>query len=223
MPCNVPAEDVRRGRSQIGKTDRRLIGDNGLDRRRAAAIGHARLVKLEIELEQFGGELRRGAETGIGDGIFARIGLQQRDQFLDRLGRNRGMREHDIRRCAGQCDRCEILVRIVGIVGVKARIDHEARTRHQDRRAVGRGTGDLGHADIAAGAGTVLDIELLAEALRQLVGQQPRHEVARAAGGERRDDLHRMGGIGDRGKARAGPDQARRTTPAHARRKSSRP
>ena len=160
------AEDLRRRRRQIGKTDQCLSGDHRLDHRRAAGIRHARLVKLESKLEQFRRELRRGAEAGIGDGIFAGIGLQERDQFLDGFRRQRRMIDQYIRRGAGQRYRRKILERVVRFVGVKARIDHIARARHQDRVAIRRGTRDLRHADIAAGARVVLDIERLPQRLR---------------------------------------------------------
>ena len=112
------------------------------------------------------------------------------------LAGNAGVHHQDVRRGGGQRDRREVLVGVVGRLGVEARIDHEARARDQDacsRRA--RRLRDLRHADIAAGAGVVLDIELLLEIFRQLLRDQPRHHVGRAAGRERHDDLHRLVGI----------------------------
>jgi hypothetical protein len=58
-------------------------------------------------------------------------------------------------------------------------------------------------ADVAAGAGAVLDDHRLANLLAQLVGEQPRHDVGGAARGERRNEADRLGrvGLGVRGAA----------------------
>ena len=56
--------------------------------------------------------------------------------------------------------------------------------RHQERRAVGRGTGDLLGCQRAAGAGTVLHENLLAEFLAEASGEHPRGDVSRATGAE---------------------------------------
>jgi len=50
----------------------------------------------------------------------------------------------------------------------------------------------LEHADIAAGARVIFHVELLLQALRQLVGDEPRDQVSRAASREWRDDLDGM-------------------------------
>src|ERR1700694_3199168 len=54
----------------------------------------------------------------------------------------------------------------------------------------------MAHADIAAGAGLVLDEELLAELLAELLSEQARHDVGWAARRERHDDAHGMARIG---------------------------
>ena len=55
----------------------------------------------------------------------------------------------------------------------------------QERVAVGRGFRDHLGADIAAGSGPVLDKELLAEPLRQILADQARRDVGRPAGRSR--------------------------------------
>ena len=61
----------------------------------------------------------------------------------------------------------------------------------QQRIAIrGRPRDRLG-ADVAAGAGAVLDDELLAEAVRQPLTHQARLDVGRPAGGKADDDAHR--------------------------------
>src|SRR6516162_9930898 len=53
----------------------------------------------------------------------------------------------------------------------------------------------LAHAEIAAGAGDVLDVKLFAELLRQFLRNQPSDDVGDASGRERHDDLHRLAWI----------------------------
>jgi len=64
------------------------------------------------------------------------------------------------------------------------------------RVAVGRRARRQRGADIAGGAGVVLDVESLAEVLAELLGDQAGEQVARAARPERHDDAHRPAGIG---------------------------
>jgi len=61
--------------------------------------------------------------------------------------------------------------------------------------AVRRSAGHRLHADVAAGAGAVLDHEGLAEADLQPLGQHPRQRVLRAAGAEQHDDLDGLVGL----------------------------
>jgi hypothetical protein len=74
--------------------------------------------------------------------------------------------------------------------------------------AVGIGAHDLRGADHPAAARAVLDIELLLEGLRQLLGDEAPHAVGGAGGGEGHDDLHRtvgpILGMGRAARERAG-------------------
>lgn len=68
---------------------------------------------------------------------------------------------------------------------------------------------DGGRGDVAAGAGLVLDDELLAELVRQPLRHDPRHDVDRAAGGKADHPVHGAIGIAGGGGARCGADQRR--------------
>ena len=57
--------------------------------------------------------------------------------------------------------------------------------------AVGIGFGDDLGADIAAGAGAVVDDDRLAPFARQPIGDDARHDIGGAAGGKRHDEFHR--------------------------------
>ena len=118
-----------------------MPGDQRLDRRTRAAERHAGEVKLGIELEQFAGELRRGADAGIGHGIFRRIFLHELDQFLQRLRRQIRMDRNDVGRSRGERNRQEIGERIVGVLGVEARVHRVAV--HERNMVLSRQTPDL--------------------------------------------------------------------------------
>ena len=66
---------------------------------------------------------------------------------------------------------------------VKVGVDGPGADRcDYDRITIGRRFGDEFHADVAVGAGAVIDDELTAKALRQFVAQHARRNVARATG-----------------------------------------
>jgi hypothetical protein len=89
--------------------------------------------------------------------------------------------------------RREIFHRVVGHVLVQAGIDGVGgHGGEQQRVAVGRPLGDELGADIAAGAGPVLDHEGLAQNFSHLRRHDAADNVGRAAGGERNDHLHRV-------------------------------
>ena len=62
---------------------------------------------------------------------------------------------------------------------------------HEDRVAVGLRLGDDVGADVAAGARVILDHHRLAPLARQLLADEARGDVRRAARGERHDDPYR--------------------------------
>ena len=76
----------------------------------------------------------------------------------------------------------------------QGRIGRIARRDRDDRVAVGRSARGLTRADIAAGPADILDIELLAEAVREPLRNQPRREIVRTSGGERHDDPDGLAG-----------------------------
>ncbi len=97
---------------------------------------------------------------------------------------------------ADQPDRREILARVVADVAVERRIDRErAGAAEHQRVAVGRGLRHRARGDRAAGAGAVLDDDVLAERLAHLLGDDARHHVVAAAGGVRHHQRDRPGRI----------------------------
>jgi hypothetical protein len=89
-----------------------------------------------------------------------------------------------------------ILHRIVGDLRIHAGIDDEAGADHQHRVAVGGRARRHGDAGVAARAWYIFGIDLLAPCLRQLLRDDPRDHIGRAAGGEWHDQANRARRIG---------------------------
>jgi hypothetical protein len=120
-----------------------------------------------------------------------RIGLGVSDQFEARRGRNRRMHHHDEDVAADGCDRRDVAEENEREVVEEGRVDCAAQRDHDERIAIRRRSHDRLHGDIAAGAGSVVDDELLAEALRQPLADEARIDVVRPTGGEADDNTHR--------------------------------
>ena len=80
---------------------------------------------------------------------------------------------------------------------VSRRIDDHCRVEcHQQRVAVGIGLGDHVGADIAVGAGAVVDDDLLAECFAEFLADGARQRVGRTAGSVGHDQPDRFVRIG---------------------------
>src|SRR5258706_3175431 len=133
------------------------------------------------------------------------------------------MRHEIQRRGADHADRREILERCVRQLREKMRVDRNlADVGDQQRVAVGLRLDHLADAADAAGAGHVLDHQLLAERLAELHGDHARDRVRQAAGGLRHHDLHGPAGktLGACRRGKREPRQERNET--HASSSSSR-
>ena len=80
-------------------------------------------------------------------------------------------------------------------LGVEAHVDREAGAHHRERVAVGCCLGAFGVGDVAAGAGLVIDVELLAARYRQFLRDDARDHVGWATGGEAAQNAHRTIGV----------------------------
>ena len=99
-------------------------------------------------------------------GLAFSVSMMSFSEFDRRLDVGRDRRRHR----GDQRDRLEVLERIVGELGVEERVHHQrAVDRQQQRVAVGLGLGDGLRADDGVGAGAVVDDDLLAEVLAELL------------------------------------------------------
>src|SRR5262245_23898205 len=114
--------------------------------------------------EHFTGELRRGANSGMGKAVFSWVRLQKGNQFRDVVRGDRWMNNQYIGRDRRQCDRRKILEWIVRNFRVKAGIDDVARPDNRNGISIGRRSRSGTHPKIASGPWLILDIELLTKA-----------------------------------------------------------
>ncbi|MNV47178.1 hypothetical protein D3C71_1390370 [compost metagenome] len=133
--------------------------------------------------------------------------LGQRGGFLHRVRRQPVLRQQHHRRHGDDADVLEATQRVVGQRRFQRR-QHRVRgaARQQQGVAVGLCARHRVGADHRGRAGAVLDNDGLAQAARQLVGQEPRHRICGAAGREGHNDLDRLLGVGGVGLARIGGD-----------------
>jgi hypothetical protein len=113
--------------------------------------------------------------------VFARVRFDQGHELRERGGRNGRIDEQHLRRLADQRDRRKIGKGIEPELREQGGIDHQAAADDQDGMPVRRRLGDQRRANIAAAAGVVLDVKLLAKALRQLWREHAGNRVDRTA------------------------------------------
>ena len=169
-----------------------------------AHIGHVNDVDAGHHLEQFDGEIRRRAGGRRADAELAGIGLGIGDEAGDVLRLKRRVHFQHQRDAIDGADRRGVAREVVRQVGEQRRVHGIGRRGEEQRVAVRRGVDDRLGAEIAAGAGLVLDHDGLAERIAQPLRCDPRGDVDLAAGGEADDQADRMRRIGLR------PGDARR-------------
>ena len=167
-----------------------VAADHVGERGRAAAVVHRREPDARHALEADGVEVARRADAERTVIQFTGLRFGERDEFRDRVCRHRGMHHQRLRNGAEPADRHEVL-RLVGELAIKERIDSERRFRSREERvAVGRGLGYRLGADLRVGTALILDDDLLAPHLGEPLAHRTRDHVGRAASGQRHDDPH---------------------------------
>ena len=106
--------------------------------------------------------------------------------------------QHAIGRAGNARDGRNVADEIEFEVRIERRVDCVRRDHHEERVAVRRRFHDHFGADIAGGARSVLDDELLAKSLRQPLTHQARDDVGRTTGRKADNDAHRVRRIGFR-------------------------
>ncbi|MNT17667.1 hypothetical protein D3C72_1528290 [compost metagenome] len=198
---------------QVVQRELRLVGQQGVDQGRAAAVRHVHGLDLQGVLEQFGVELPHAADAGRGVVQFVGTGLQQGHEFGQGLGRYVDVRHQHVRRARQLRDRGEILDRVVAQVAAHQRVGQMGALRRGDQRvAVRLGARHALAADGAAGAVAVFDDDRRAQRLAQRFRVDAADQVDGSACGERHDQGDGAGrvGVGPRGQGQDGCAQARK-------------
>jgi len=167
------------------------IGDRG----RCAAIGHVLHLGARHRHEHFTRQMHRRAVARRRQVHLARIGLHIGDELGDRFRRHVIADRHHIRHAIERRDRRYITDEVELQVGVERGIDVVRRVHQQQRVTIGFGIDHRFGGDVVAGAGLVLDHELLAEPLGEPLADQPRDDIGRSARRISDNPAHRPGRI----------------------------
>jgi hypothetical protein len=164
-------------------------------------------------LEQLAGEMNGRAIAGRGVVELARIGFRVVDQVLHGLDLGQLLLHHqDIGQVRDLRDRDEVLLGIVGELGIEILVDRDLRRHDEQRRAVGRALGDAVHADIGGRTRDVLDDDARMPQRGEAIGDDAPDDVSGATGGIRDDQFERTeaGGKGALGQGRPRQKRQRR-------------
>ncbi|MNL05444.1 hypothetical protein D3C87_1260420 [compost metagenome] len=146
-------------------------------------------IPARRQVEYFASQVGDAARARGPECQFARLLGCQRDQLGQVLRRQGRVDGEDQRALADQGDRLEILDGVVVQVRVQAGRDGQRRyVAKQQGVSVGLRASHRGGAYRAARAGLVLDDDLLAQRVVQLLRQRARQRVGRAAGREGHHD-----------------------------------
>src|SRR5216683_8154285 len=122
-------------------------------------------------------DMGHGPAAGRSHVDLARVRFGVTDELWDRLGWNGWIDHHDIWGAANARDRRNVADEIEIELLVERRVHRVRQSDKQERIAVRRCPHDAFGADIAAGARSVLNDELLPEPLRQRLTHEPRDDV----------------------------------------------
>jgi hypothetical protein len=132
-----------------------------------------------------------GADAGRCHVDLSRVGLGIGDELGNRFGRDQRVHEDNHRHPDDAADRRDVADEIEIEFRIERGVDRVGDRGRQQRIAVrGRVDDGLG-ADVAAGAGPVLDDEGLAEPVTEPLRHQARRDDAAAAGGKTGHEAHR--------------------------------
>ena len=154
-------------------------------------IGHVGKFGVGQHLKKLAGDMGRTAGAGRAHDDRARMRLGVGDKFGNGLCRKRRVHLHDHRTAGEYSDRRHVAGEVEIEVGIKRHVDGIRHAREQQRVTIRRGMHDLVGGQVAAGARPIFNDEGLAEPRRQLLRDQPRQNVADAAGSVADDNGHR--------------------------------
>jgi hypothetical protein len=172
-------------------------GDEIVQRRSRAPIGHVDDVEAGLLTQQHAGQMGGGACARRAVIQRARMRARIADEILQRRDRQAFAHDDVMRRDGQHADGREILDRIVMGRGIQRRTrDMRRHVVHQHRVAIGGRARRTHGAGRAARAGDVFDHEGLAERTREIFAVDARRDIGWSAGRERDHDRHGLQRIG---------------------------
>jgi hypothetical protein len=190
------AIEDRTRRRERGEARLHVTGDEIVHGRAGAAERHMHELDAGFGLKELRREVGGTSDSARGDGDFFRLGLRERDEVLRCLGLHRRIDEKNHRGGADQADRREVADGIVMYPLLDRRNDGVRHVGEQEGVAVRRGFGSNLDAEAAAGAGTVVDDDLLAERFRHPLADEASEHIRAAAGRIGHDEGDGTIGIG---------------------------
>ena len=193
---NFPAADLLHRVREIVEHELRVAGEQRLQRRRAALVGDVHHVDMRLGLEQLAGEVAGAAVAAGAERQFAGIRFGVGDQLGHGAEGCRGIDHEHVGRDRDQRDGREILDGIVGELAVQTDVDRvRGQCAFENRVAIRCALGHEIRADIAAGAGPIVDDHGLAPGIRQLLPDRAGDDVERPSG-RGKGTTRRMGFVG---------------------------
>ena len=164
------------------------------------------------QLEQLAAQMLEAADAGGRIVEHAGLFLGEREQFLERMHRHGRIDGQHIGAGGDNADGYEILHRVERLL-VEPGVDRVGDGNDQKRISVGRRFCRKVGADDTAGAAAVIDEDLLAQSLAELIGDDAPDHVVAAAGRERDDHADRAARIVVRGQCRRREGRQREQKP----------
>jgi hypothetical protein len=149
---------------------------------RASVVGHVQHRNAGLHLQQFGSQVQGAAGPGRAVVEFARVRLGVGHEVAQCLARRGRPHHQDHRRERDASHRGELLVRVVGQLGIQQGIEHcRGACRQEDRVAIGRGRGHHLGPERRIAARLVVDDDRLAEIAAHAFGQGAPQHVGNAS------------------------------------------
>src|SRR5262249_21416960 len=161
----------------VGKRHLDLPAKQIGDRWSRATIRHVCQINASYHLEKFSDHMSRAPIAARAHADLAGIGLGMGDELGNRRDRKRWIHLHDMWHAVDVHTRCNTANEVECEFYEHCCIYCGGSATHEERIAVGRQPHDRLYTDIATTARTVLDDELLTEALRQPLTNEARSNV----------------------------------------------
>src|SRR5436190_1443162 len=158
--------DQRQRGDQSIEHQRHLAADDILQRRRRALVGDMQQVDPGALVEHESGVVRHGARAIRGIAELAGICLCERDQLLQRVGLESGMRDEDETGTRHLRNGLQVLERIEAHLEHERDLGQNVLRTDKERLPVGRGAHQRVDCNRAAATGLVFDDDRLADAGR---------------------------------------------------------